>query len=271
MTIPISFGIGGLLGWKVLQRMEGRQKEIVAKIPMVQRQTEHFRDRLEITDTAEKLVGDYRMLSVALGAFGLQDDLGNKAFIKKVLESDLDDPKSLANRLGDKRYFRLAEAFGFHGKNNPTEILNDDQRKAVLTEFTDQITTAYRDREFERRVGLADDFLRLALNARREIAAFGSRDSSDKTLWYEVLGNPPLRRVFESAFGFGAQSAKLPIERQLTEMMNGSQRLLGSSSFKSIAEPENTEKLIRNFLVRSEIVTSSGQNRFSAALALLSQ
>lgn len=269
--MPISFGIGGLPGWRVLQRMEGRQKEIVAKSPIVQRHTDHFRDRLELTDTADKLVGNYRMLSVALGAFGLQDDIGNKAFIKKVLESDLDDRKSLANRLGDKRYFRLAEAFDFHGKKNRTERPNDDQKKADLTEFTNQIATAYRDREFERRVGLADESLRLALNAQREIAGFGSRDATEKTLWYEVLGNPPLRKVFESAFGFGAQFAKLPIERQLTEMMNGAERLLGSSSFTSIAEPENTEKLIRNFLVRSESVTSSGQNRFSVALVLLSQ
>lgn len=267
---PISVGLGGIAGWKVLQRMEERQKEILARSPVIQRQTGHFRDRLEITGTAEELVGDYRMLSVALGAFGLHDDIGNKAFIKKVLESDLDDRKSLANRLSDKRYFRLAEAFGFHDRKTQTEHLNREQKQAPESDLADRISNAFLDREFERRVGLGDEFLRLALNAQREIGSFGSRDSSDKTLWYEVLGSPPLRKVFEAAFGYGAQFGKLPVDRQVTEMMKGAERLFGSSSFKTIAEPENTDKLIRNFLVRSEIATTASQNRFSAALALLS-
>lgn len=267
---PISVGLGGLAGWKVLQRMEERQKEILARNPVIQRQIGHFRDRLEITGTAGDLVSDYRMLNVALGAFGLNDDIGNKAFMMKVLESDLDDRKSLANRLADKRYFRLAEAFGFHHREARTDDQEDANKPASQVELADRISNAFLDREFERRVGLGDESLRLALNAQREIGSFGSRDSSDKTLWYEVLGNPPLRKVFEAAFGYGAQFGKLPVDRQLTEMMKGAERLLGSSSFKTMAEPENTEKLIRNFLVRSEIVTTASQNRFSAALALLS-
>lgn len=271
MNASISFGLGGIAGWKVLQRMEERQKEVLARDPVIQRQTGHFRDRLEITGTAEELVGDYRMLSVALGAFGLHDDIGNKAFIKKVLESDLDDRKSLANRLTDKRYLRLAEAFGFHDRNAQTEHSEDAKKPTSKADLADRISSAFLDREFERRVGLGDESLRLALNAQREIESFSTRDSSDKTLWYEVLGSPPLRKVFETAFGYGTQFGKLPVDRQLKEMMKGAERLIGSSSFKTMAEPENTGNLIRNFLVRSEIATITSQNRFSAALALLSQ
>lgn len=58
-------------------------------------------------------------------------------------------------------------------------------------------------REFETRIGAGDEMLRFALNARRELQEIGNRTSNDKTLWYEVLGSPPLRKVFEGALGFG--------------------------------------------------------------------
>ncbi|WP_211341090.1 DUF1217 domain-containing protein [Paracoccus methylarcula] len=264
--ISISVGLGGIAGWGILQRLEGRQKAILAKDPIIQRQTRHFRDRIELTKMARDLVGDYRMLSVALGAFGLEDDIGNKAFIRKVLESDLDDRRSLANRLADKRYLRLAEEFGFQDATS-----SEASAASRDPGFAERISRAYLDREYERRVGLGDENLRLALNAKREIEAFASRDSSEKALWYEVLGNQPLRKVFEKAFGFGDYFAKIPVDRQLAELTKASRRLFGSSSFKTISKPENIEKITRNFLIRSEIATTSGQNRFSVALTLLSR
>ena len=50
---------------------------------------------------------------VALGAFGLQDDLPNRFFIQKVLEGGTLSTDSLANKLSDPRYAALAKAFGF--------------------------------------------------------------------------------------------------------------------------------------------------------------
>ena len=39
--------------------------------------------------------------------------------------------------------------------------------------------------------------------------------SSDKTMWYEGLGNKALRTVFEGALGMNNSIANLPIDRQL--------------------------------------------------------
>jgi hypothetical protein len=59
-------------------------------------------------------VGDRRLLEVALGAFGLDDDIRNRFFIRKVLEEGTTSPsRRFANRLSDKRYLALAETFGF--------------------------------------------------------------------------------------------------------------------------------------------------------------
>lgn len=257
MTMSLSVGLGGIAGWKILQRTEARQLERIASDPVVQRDTTYFRDIISGGISAADIVDDYRVLSVALGAFGLEDDIANKAFIRKVLESDLSDEKSLVNRLSDKRYLRLAQAF---------QLGNPDTDKTALGA---SISDAYLQREYERRVGESDESLRLALNARRELEQFAGRDSSSKTLWFEVLGNPPLREVFEGAFGFGDSYGKLSIDRQLEEFTKASERYLGSSEFADITNEISINKIIVNYLARSQISSGAVQNRYSSALALL--
>lgn len=256
MSSPITIGIGGLAGWKVLQRSEARQLEVVAQDPVVMRSTAYFKDNIAKTAKAEELVKDYRLLNTALSAFGLEGDIANKAFIQKVLESDTSDKSSLVNRLADKRYLKLAEAFGF-GSQPPA------------ADLAETVSQAFVQREFERRVGESDENMRLALNATRELQAMQGRTSSDKTLWYEVIGNQPLRKVFEGAFGFGSNYGNLPVDRQLEEFMNAAGRILGSSSFKDISSPEVTDRLMVNFMARSQLTETVGQNRYSAALTLL--
>lgn len=113
--------------------------------------------------------------------------------------------------------------------------------------------------------------LRFALNARRELQEMGNRTSNDKTLWYEVLGSPPLRKVFEGALGFGTAYGRLPIDRQYEEFTRATERTLGSSSFKDPPEPKAIDRLVQNYMVRSQISTSPAQDRYSAALTLLRQ
>ncbi len=254
--MTISVGATGLLGWKIVQRTEARQIETVARDPVVQRSVTYFRENIARAAKAEELVKDYRLLSTALSAFGLEADLPNKAFIQKVLESDTSDKSSLVNRLADKRYLRLAEAFGY-GADKPAKNL------------ADTVGTAFVQREFERRIGESDENLRLGLNARRELQQLAGRDSSDRTLWFEVIGNAPLRKVFQGAFGFSASYGRLPIDRQLEEYTKASERLLGTSSFKDMSSPETVDKLIRTFMARSQLEANPVANRYSAALTLL--
>lgn len=258
MTAAITFGAGGLLGWRVLKQSEDRQMEILSKDPGLQRNTAYFRQNIDTALTAEDLVKDYRLLNVALGAFGLEADISNKAFIRQVLDSDVSDRTSLVNRLSDKRYLRLAEALGYGAGASAADELGE------------KVSAAYLQREFERRVGEGDENLRLALNARRELQGFAGRDSKDSTLWFEVMGNPPLREVFEGAFGFGNAYGKLSIDRQLEEFTKASERYLGSASFADIATDQGIDKLVRNFLARSQLEQVQVQNRYSAALTLLS-
>ena len=258
MTFQPLIGAGGYSGWRLLSRTVDAQRAMVARDPVVARDTNHVRDKIGGVTTAEALVGDFRLLKTALSAYGLEADIGKKFFIRKVLESDLEDPKSFANRLSDKRYRAFAEAFGFGaGKERSKDL-------------AEQIVDRHVSAELERRIGTSDGNLRLALNAKRELAVLGGSSSTDNARWYSILGSLPLRKVFEGAFGLRQDFGKLPIDRQLDEMKTRSERLIGSASPSAFTDPANVEKLLQRFLVRAEAITSV-QSSYNAALSLFSR
>ncbi|MGR3824810.1 MAG: DUF1217 domain-containing protein [Salipiger marinus] len=105
----------GLAGYSFLSRTRETQQALLAKSPVIARETTQFVEKLQEVQSSADLMADRSLLKVALGAFGLEDDLDNRAFISKILDSDLGDSRSLANRLADKRYLALAHAFNFAG------------------------------------------------------------------------------------------------------------------------------------------------------------
>lgn len=257
MSFQPVVGQGGYAGWRLLARTGEMQRSLVARDPQVARDTQHVRTRIAEVESAEGLVSDVRLLRTTLSAFGLEADQNNRFFIRKVLESDLGDPKSLANRLSDKRYRALAEAFRFEQGARPTAKL------------ADEIAERHVSAELERRVGNIDGNLRLAMSARRELQGLGTAGGSDNARWYNILGSAPLRKVVEGGLGLGADFGKLPIDKQVSELKLRSGRLFGSASPSVYAEPANVEKLVQRFLIRAEAV-SPAQSSYNAALVLLS-
>ena len=76
---------GGVAGWRFLQRTYDTQLETFGQSAQIQRETDHFKDTIASITSAEDLVADRQLLTVALGAFGLSDDIENRFFIKKML------------------------------------------------------------------------------------------------------------------------------------------------------------------------------------------
>ncbi len=116
---PIVTGTG-LIGWEFLNRTREAQRTVYEKSPLLSRDTAAFKEQIQSVQTSDQLMDNRKLLQIALGAFGLDDDLNNRAFIKQVLDSDLSDQKSLANRLADKRYLALAQTFNFAGTGGPS-------------------------------------------------------------------------------------------------------------------------------------------------------
>jgi len=250
----------GLGGWRFLQRTIGDQQQSFASTPRISRDIAYFEAEIGKIRSAEALVSDRRLLTVALGAFGLQDDLPNRFFIRKILEEGTLRPDSLANKLTDPRYQDMAAAFGFGDFDVP---------RTVLSDFGSEIVARYREQEFERAVGAQNDTMRLALFAERELAALaGSKESADAR-WFRVMGTPPLRRVFETALGLPAGFGQLDIDRQLDEFRDRSQKVLGSAELADFESGEARERLIQQFVIRAQGSSDLVPGPASIALTLL--
>lgn len=251
---------GGYAGWAFLNRtMEKQQAAFVASAD-IQRDELYFRENIGKIRTAEELVADRRLLGVALGAYGLDDDINNKFFIQKVLDEGSLDPDALANKLSDKRYLELTIAFGFGDYTTP---------RTVMSDFADKILTRYEERQFEIAVGSVDDTLRLAMNAEREIPILAAKDTSEKTKWYSIIGSEPLAAVFKTALGLPDSVGSLDVDQQVTIYQRKTEAIFGSADPAIFQNPETVDKLVKNYLLRSQISTFTAQGSGSVALQLL--
>ncbi len=255
-VVPLS----GLPGWRFLERTYDAQRTNFAKSPELARDTAYFAATIGKVTSAEALVSDRRLLRVALGAFGLQDDLNSRALIRKVLEGGTTRTDALANRLSDDRYRSLSNAFGFGEVGGP---------RTADPGFADKIIAAFRGRSFEVAVGDQNNGYRLALNARRDLTEIVATAQSEDTKWFRIMGSPPLRQVIETALGLPASFSQLDIERQLDVFKDRSSRQLGLDTLADLGSPEIMERLVQRFLLRSDTASSAAVTPFSTALMLL--
>ncbi len=104
---------GGYAGWKVFERIAPAQFTVFVRTPSLQREVDRFLEKAGDIKSADALLADRRLLSVALGAFGLESEISKRGIIRRVLEEPSADPKSFANRLNDPRWRAFARAFNF--------------------------------------------------------------------------------------------------------------------------------------------------------------
>lgn len=256
-VIPTS----GLTGWRFLQATYDRQMDAFRSSANLKRDLDYFRSNIQSVKSAEELVADRRLLNIALGAFGLKEDLNNRAFIRTILESAADDPKSLLNRIADPRYKDLAEAFAFNSPFGP---------KTSDTGFAGKIATRFETHEFEVAVGQISNDMRLALSASRELTALANEPGSDNTKWFKAIGRPPLRSFIETALGLPKDFGKIDLDQQLGVLKSKSESHFGVTSFDRFAEPEIIEKFVQRFQLMTQISNLSYMNSASIAVQLLS-
>ena len=252
----------GLAGWRFLQRTLDRQETAHSQTQSALRDEAYFRARIGEVRTAEDLVGDRRLLRIALTAFGLAEDINNRAFLTRVLDSDTTDRRSFAGRLADKRYLEMAQAFGFQDPFGP-RIARPGTSEALLQRF--------REASFEVSVGQQNDNMRLALSLQRDLRRLAAQPGSDEARWFTVLGTPSLRRVFEVAFNLPAEFGGLDIDRQAEVLRERTRRLTGASEVAQFTDPARIDRLIDRFFVGAQLGEVRQVGRGVAALSLLEQ
>lgn len=260
MFQPMVVGTG-LTAWSLLKQTMDTQTAAFEKSPEIVSDTEYFAANIGNIETAEDLVSDYRLLKVALGAYGLDDDINNQYFVKQILDEGTLADDSLANKMTDNKYVEFSADFGFGDFATPS---------TKLSTFADEIIEKYNERQFEIAVGQQDDSLRVALNAEREVAKIASdEETSENAKWYSVLGSEPLREVFEVALGLPDSFASLDLDLQVQELRSRMESFTGDSEVAQLSNPDTLENLNQRYLIMSQIESFEVQSSGQIALTLL--
>ncbi len=261
MFFQPSVGLSGLAGWAALERSGPRQQETFERSPELVRNIEYFNENISSVTSAEDLVNDRRLLTVALGAFGLGDEINKRGFVLKMLEEGTENSDAFANRFNDPRYRSFVKAFGFGDIANGSSVL--------LKSFRDDIVSRYKTLEFERAVGEVDNDMRLALNFKREIKEIAS-GNNDTTAWFQIMGQLPLRELVSTALNIPSEVSALDVDRQQEIFAEKANQVLGSSSPKAFEDPDVVNELIRRFfLVRQAQSGPSASTPGFSALSVL--
>ena len=170
-----------------------RYQAMTAAEPAVKTATAYYEANIGSVKSIQDLVGNYRLLSYALNAYGLGDQINDKGLITKVLEGGVSNPKSLANTLPNSQWKAFAAAFNFvdSGATSPSSS------SAVRTTTSD-----YVEQQLESDQGGQDVGVQLAL--------YFQRVAPTVTSEYGILADPNLLQVAATIMGLSPAAASRP-------------------------------------------------------------
>ncbi len=252
-VIPLS----GLGGWRFLENTQERQQTLFNRSPDLQREVDYFKDNINNISSSAELVGDRRLLAVALGAFGLSDEINKQAFVRKVIDGGTFDSLSFANRLGNSKYIKFAETFSF----------GNDGGFVPTTNRINDIADNFLSTQFEEAVGDVDNTMRLALNFKREMGALAEQDLPLNIGWFRAMGSQPIRAVLESAFNLPAEFSQIGLDQQKEILMAKANKFFGGESINVFSKPEVLNDMIRRFHLQEQI--NNGPDASTPGMAAL--
>lgn len=244
--IPL-IGLSAHVGLALVDATRDRQLEMIRDEPRHARAIEAFRERIADIDSAEKLVEDQELFAFVMRAFDLEDQIFGKAMIRRMLESDIDDPKALVNRLTDPRLREMYKEldFGPGGVGN-TNTTKASWREAMVARFV--------ERQFINTQAEQNETVGTVLEIRRKAASI--------TGPFEILRDAGTFQFFRRALGLPDAMAQIDIDRQaaiLTEKLD----------FDDLKDPAKLDRLIRRYVAITEALDGSAAAN-NAAVQLMS-
>lgn len=229
--------ISTMTRYQMLQTNAALTKTLTQNDTMVKRDTEYYLANISKVKTIDDFVKDYRLFSYAMKAYGLEDMIYAKAFIKKVLTEGVTDTKSMANKMTDPRYKEFAKAFDFVAKGD---------KATSQASATTQAVSKYYQQTLEKKEGEQNEGVRLAL--------YFKRKASSVTTTMGLLGDKAILKFIQTTFNIptGASKADLDLQvRNIEKHLN----------IKDLQDPKKVDKLIQRFSAMYDM------NNVSAATA----
>jgi hypothetical protein len=191
--------------------------------PQVARESAYYLANIGNVKSIDDFLGNKRLFTFAMKAFGLQDMTYAKAFIRKVLTEGIDKDESFANTLSDKRYKAFAEAFNFARYGTTTTIF-DRTRQGTVDQYVRQT--------LEEDAGAQNEGARLALYFNRKAGSIQSA--------YGILADPALLKVVQTALGIPAATSSMDIDRQ-------AQMIAARLKIDDLKDPTKLNKFLSRF------------------------
>ncbi|MBV8103087.1 MAG: DUF1217 domain-containing protein [Hyphomicrobiales bacterium] len=220
-----------------------RYQAMTAAEPAVKSATAYYEANIGKVTSIQDFVGNYRLLSYALNAYGLGDQVNAKALISKVLEGGVSNPKSLANTLSDSRWKAFAAAFDFVGQGASSV----SSTSAVKTTTAD-----YVEQQLESDQGAQDVGVQLALYFQRVAPTISSE--------YGILADPNLLEVARTIFGLSPATSATNIDAEakaLSQMM----------PISDLQDPKKLQQLTERFTAMYDLTYGPGSGATTSLTA----
>lgn len=210
-----------------------RSLDTTAKKPDVARDTAYYLKNIGNVKSVDDFIADDRLFSYAMKAFGLKDMTYAKAFMRKVLNEGIDDPRSFANSLTDTRYRDFAETFNFKRYGETATLFQRAQQGTVDNYFRQTL---------EEDAGNQNEGVRLALYFKRKASSISSA--------YSILADRALLTVAQTALGISPAMSAADIDRQ-------AEMIAARLDVEDLNDPAKLQKFIDRFLGLWEIANPS--------------
>lgn len=211
-----------------------RYQAMTAAEPAVKSATAYYDANIGAVTSIQDLVGNYRLLSYALDACGLGDQINATALITKVLEGGVSNPNSLANTLSNSAWKAFATAFNFVG---------DGASSVSSTSAVQATTSDYVEQQLESDQG--------AQNVGVQLALYFQRVAPTVTSEYGILADPNLLEVAQTIFGLSPATSAENINTQ-------AQTLSQLMPISDLQDPAKLKQLTERFTAMYDLTYGPG-------------
>ena len=219
-----------------------KQQATTASDPQIKNDTAYYLANIGKVTSVAAFVGNYRLFSYAMKAYGLEDMNYAKGLMTKVLNGGTTSSTALANTLTDKRYLAFAKAFDFAGQGAAA---------TQATAATTGTTTKYVEQSLEDAQGKQNGGVQLAL--------YFTRNAASVTNIYGLLADKNMLKVVQTAFGLPA-SVTADIDAQAATL----------KKFVSVADLQDPAK-VQKIAGRFTAMWDLGGNNSSSGAADITQ
>lgn len=193
----------------------------------IQKDIDYFKENIGSLKSVDELFENrnHRLLKFVLSAYDLEGQELYPGKIRKILESDLTDIDSLANRFNDPRFKQMTQDFNFNFMG---------LTKLQLGSTIQDIVTRYERVAYEKNLDEQAPGVRAAIEFNRRI--------KDVTQTVQLLGDNVLREVVTVANNIPKEIAYQEVDSQVTAV----ERKVDLNTLKN--DKNEVEKLVMRYL-----------------------